>query len=94
MRQETVQVGTDVDNGEEYAMSQDPLRQTVRTDVAHGLLGIAFVVGFMVGVAGWLWLLYDESVTEQSMIWFLGALPAGIVVAHLARWAVVALFTR
>lgn len=75
-------------------MNNDPLRQTVRTDVDHGMLGIAFVVGFLAGVAGWLWLLYDESVTEQSMIWFLGALPAGIVVAYLARWAVVALFTR
>lgn len=75
-------------------MNQDPLQRTVRADVAHGLLGIAFVVGFLIGVAGWLWLLYDPSVTEQSMLWFLGALPAGIVVAYLARWGVVALLTR
>ena len=72
----------------------DPLRQTVRTDVAHGLLGLAFVAGFIVGVGGWLYLLYDPSVTEQSMIWFLGAAPAGIVTAYLARWGVVALLTR
>jgi hypothetical protein len=72
----------------------DPLRQTVRVDVAHGLLGVAFVVGFIVGVGGWLFLLYDRSVSEQSMIWFLGALPAGIVCAYLARWGMVALLTR
>ena len=38
--------------------------------------------------------LYDPSVTEQSMIWVLGALPAAIVGMLLGKWAAVALLAR
>lgn len=72
----------------------DPLRETIRTDVAHVAMLIGGLVGFFAFGAGWLWLLYDPSVTEQSMIWFLGALPAAIVGAFVGKWAVVALLTR
>jgi hypothetical protein len=70
------------------------LEQTVRSDVAGVVLGIAQLIGLVGGAALWLWLLYDESVVEQSMIWFLGAFPAAIVGMFAARWAVVAMFTR
>ncbi|HYI67123.1 MAG TPA: hypothetical protein VEW95_09385 [Candidatus Limnocylindrales bacterium] len=79
------------------SLQQQPtssLQATVRGDVATGLMAIAFIGGFFAGGALWLWLLYDESVTAQSMVWFLGALPAAIVGAFLAKWGVVALLTK
>lgn len=71
-----------------------PTQQTISSDLATFSLLIASVVGFVGGGALWLWLLYDEAVVEQSMIWFLGAFPAAIVGALAARWAVVSLWTR
>ena len=71
-----------------------PVQQTISSDVATIALLIATVVGLFGGAALWLWLLYDESVVSQSMIWFLGAFPAAIVGALAARWAVVAIWTR
>lgn len=75
-------------------MDDDPLRDTIRTDVAGILMALGALIGFVAFGAGWLWILYDPSVTEQSMIWFLGALPAAIVGAFVGKWAVLALLTR
>lgn len=72
----------------------DPLRDTVRTDSGGVLTLLGTVIGFLAGGAAWLYLLYDPSVTEQSMIWFLGAFVAAFVGAYLGKWAVVALLTR
>ena len=73
---------------------QSPLEQTVRNDVATVAIFIGVVVGFAAFGAGWLYLLYDPSVTAQSMIWFLGALPAAFVGGFVGKWIVVALLTR
>ena len=71
-----------------------PTQQTISSDLHTIALLIATLVGLLGGAALWLWLLYDESVVSQSMIWFLGAFPAAVVGALVARWAVVAIWTR
>lgn len=71
-----------------------PVQQTISSDLATLAMLVGSTIGFFGGGALWLWALYDESVVEQSMIWFLGALPAAIAGAFAVKWAIVALWTR